>query len=205
MEDAATADRAVAVALGELGRLDCIVNAVGGTRHRGPWEELDQVQLAETIGLNTWPALNLVQAALRRGFGHDGGSVVNVSSGSPRKTTPTLAAYSAGKSALEAMTRTLASDLAARRVRVNAVAPGLTRTLSTRRAWEHDGGASAGSRLPLGRITEPADVALAVAFLLSDDAAQITGVVLEVDGGNHLFGGGWTPYTTTPSNPGPGA
>ena len=67
------------------------------------------------------------------------------------------------------------------------------RTTATRGAWEADAGRAAGSALPLGRLTEAEDVAGAVAFLLSDDARQITGVNLDVDGGNHLVGGGWTP------------
>jgi NAD(P)-dependent dehydrogenase (short-subunit alcohol dehydrogenase family) len=63
--------------------------------------------------------------------------------------------------------------------------------------WEGDGGEAAGAHLLLGRLTEAADIAAATAFLLSDDARQITGVVLDVDGGNHLAGGGWTPIGAT--------
>ncbi len=89
------------------------------------------------------------------------------------------------------MTRTIAADLAPA-VRVNAVSPGLVRTTATRPIWESDGGAGAGAKLPVGRLTEADDVAAAACFLLSDDARQITGVTLDVDGGNHL-GSGWTP------------
>jgi NAD(P)-dependent dehydrogenase (short-subunit alcohol dehydrogenase family) len=62
--------------------------------------------------------------------------------------------------------------------------------------WAKDGGQSAGANLVLGRLTEPDDIAAAVAFLLSDDARQITGVVLDVDGGNHLASGGWSPFSS---------
>ncbi len=121
--------------------------------------------------------------------------MVNISSGSPKKTTPSMAAYAAAKSALNALTRTLANDLGARGVRVNAVSPGLTRTEATRPMWESDDGRAAGANLLLGRMTEPDDVAAAVAFLLSDEAASITGVLLDVDAGNHVSTGTWSPFS----------
>ena len=103
-----------------------------------------------------------------------------------------MVAYTSAKAALNAMTRTMAADLAGKGVRVNAVSPGLVRTTATRPIWKADGGAAAGSALPLGRLTEAEDIAAAVCFLLSDDARQITGITLDVDAGNHLSSG-WTP------------
>jgi 3-oxoacyl-[acyl-carrier protein] reductase len=176
-----------------FGRLDLVVNTVGGAPYRVGFEAMSESQLAETITLNTWPALSLLQASLRHGLAEGGGAVVNISSGSPHKTTPTMVAYAAAKAALNTITRTVAADLAPKGVRVNAVSPGLTRTTGTTAMWEVDDGDSAASHLPTGRLTEAADIAAAVAFLLSDDARQITGVVLDVDGGNHLSGGGWSP------------
>jgi NAD(P)-dependent dehydrogenase (short-subunit alcohol dehydrogenase family) len=143
--------------------------------------------------VNTWPALALIRAALSRGLSERSGSVVTISSGSPRKTTSAMVAYAASKAALNAMTRTVAADLAPRGVRVNAVSPGLVRTTATRSAWEADDGRAAGAALPIGRLTQAEDIAGAVAFLLSDDARQITGICVDVDGGNHLRSGGWTP------------
>jgi 2,3-dihydro-2,3-dihydroxybenzoate dehydrogenase len=117
---------------------------------------------------------------------------VTISSGSPRKTTSAMVSYAAAKAALNAMTRTIAADVASQGVRMNAVSPGLVRTTATRPIWKTDDGAAAGSALPLGRLTEAEDIAAAVCFLLSDDARQITGITLDVDGGNHLSSG-WTP------------
>jgi len=117
-----------------------------------------------------------------------------ISSGSPHKTTSAMVAYAAAKAALNAMTRTVAADLAPQGVRVNAVSPGLVRTTATRRMWKADDGKAAGSALPTGRLTEAEDIAAAACFLLSDDARQITGVNLDVDGGNHISRG-WTPIT----------
>jgi 3-oxoacyl-[acyl-carrier protein] reductase len=197
MEDDVTATRLVEAAVTEFGGLDHVVNTVGGAQFVGTFESMDRAGLIDTVSLNTWPALALIQAALTRGLAEGGGSVVNISSGAPRKTTPSMAAYAAAKAALNALTRTIAADLGPRGVRVNAVSPGLTKTSFTRQIWEKDGGRDAGSRLILGRMTEADDIAAACAFLLSDDARQITGVVLDVDGGNHLSGG-WSPFSPPP-------
>ena len=174
-----------------FGRIDLVVSTLGDAPFPLSFDAINEAQLLETFRLNTWPALALIRAALDRGLGDDGGSVVVISSGSPHKTTSAMVSYAAAKAALNAMTRTIASDLAGR-VRVNAVSPGLVRTSATRPIWERDGGAAAGANLPVGRLTEADDIAAAVCFLLSDEARQITGITLDVDGGNHLRSG-WTP------------
>jgi 3-oxoacyl-[acyl-carrier protein] reductase len=178
-------------AVDAFGRIDLVVSTLGGAPYALPFDAISEEQLLETFRVNTWPTLALVRAALERGLGEHGGSVVTISSGSPHKTTSAMVSYASAKAALNAMTRTMASDLAGR-VRVNAVSPGLVRTTATRPVWERDGGAAAGANLPVGRLTEADDVAAAVCFLLSDEARQITGVTLDVDGGNHLRSG-WTP------------
>ena len=158
---------------------------------KAPVPAISGEDLLATVGLNTWPGLALVQAAMARGLADGGGAVVNISSGSPQKTTPSMAAYAAAKSALNALTRTLANDLGRRGVRVNAVSPGLPRTEATRDLWGSDGGAAAGRRM----LLEATDVAAAVAFLLSDEASSITGVLLDVDAGNHVDTGSWSPFS----------
>ena len=177
-------------AIDAFGRIDLVVSTVGGAPYPLSFDTISEAQLLETIRLNTWPAVALIRAALARGLGDNAGSVVTISSGSPHKTTSAMVSYASAKAALNAMTRTIAADLAARGVRVNAVSPGLVRTTATRPIWEADAGAAAGSALPLGRLTEAEDIAAAVCFLLSDDARQITGITLDVDGGNHSRGAG---------------
>jgi NAD(P)-dependent dehydrogenase (short-subunit alcohol dehydrogenase family) len=179
-------------AMQAFGRIDLVVSTVGGAPYPLSFDAISEAQLLETMRLNTWPAVALIRAALVRGLGENNGSVVTISSGSPRKTTSAMVAYASAKAALNAMTRTIAADLATKGVRVNAVSPGLVRTTATRRIWGADAGVGAGSALPLGRLTEASDIAAAVCFLLSDDARQITGITLDVDGGNHLSSG-WTP------------
>lgn len=199
--DEGVADQVVRAAVDEFGRIDLVVNTVGGATYRGSPRELGRSDLLDTFELNTWTALAVVQSALAHGLAEGGGAVVNTSSGTVNKTTPSMLAYAVAKSGLNAMTRTLARDLAADGVRVNGVAPGLTRTSATRQMWESDDGESAGSQTPLRRLTSADDIAAAVCFLLSDDAASITGITLDVDAGNHLQSG-WTPITESPSTPG---
>ena len=186
--------RLVATALERFGRVDHLVNAVGGAPFVGSALSMGRDDLLGTVALNTWPTVALIQEAMAHGLAEGGGSIVNISSGSPGKTTPVMAAYAAAKSALNALTRTLANELGTQGVRVNAVSPGLTRTEATRPMWQDDDGAAAGANLLLGRMTEPDDIAAAVAFLLSDEAASITGVLLDVDAGNHVSTGSWSPF-----------
>ncbi len=193
VEDGATVAALVGAAIDRFGRIDLLVNTVGGARFRGSFDAMHEDDLLGTVALNTWPTVALIQESLRHGLADGGGAVVNISSGSPRKTTSTMVAYAAAKACLNALTRTIAADLAPRGVRVNAVCPGLTATTGTRSTWEDDGGQAAGAHLPVGRLTGADDIAAAATFLLSDDARQITGVLLDVDGGNHLASGGWTP------------
>jgi NAD(P)-dependent dehydrogenase (short-subunit alcohol dehydrogenase family) len=193
-QDEALSARLVETAIERFGRVDLLVNAVGGAPYIGSALTMTREDLMTTVALNTWPALSLIQEAMARGLADDGGAVVNISSGSPKKTTPSMAAYAAAKSALNALTRTLANDLGGRGVRVNAVSPGLTRTEGTRDIWGDDDGRSSGRNLLLGRLTEAEDVAAAVAFLLSEEAGSITGVLLDVDAGNHVSAGTWSPF-----------
>jgi NAD(P)-dependent dehydrogenase (short-subunit alcohol dehydrogenase family) len=195
LEDDVTVPALVTTALDRFGRLDLVVNTVGGAPYAGPLDQLDRQGLLGTVSLNTWPTVSLIHEAMARGLADgDGGAVVNISSGSPNKTTASMAAYAAAKAALNALTRTIAADAGRRGVRVNAVSPGLTKSSGTRGIWEADGGQGAGSHLLLGRLTEADDIAAAVLFLLSDDAKAITGVLIDVDGGNHLQSGGWSPF-----------
>jgi NAD(P)-dependent dehydrogenase (short-subunit alcohol dehydrogenase family) len=117
----------------------------------------------------------------------DGGSLVSLSSLNARQPGTGLAAYCAAKAGLVALTEVTALELAHRQVRVNAVAPGLVVTPLTAPAMD-----IAGIRedylenTPLGRSGEPSEIGAAVRFLLSDDAAWITGEVLAINGGAHL-------------------
>lgn len=199
MDDGDVAKRLVDSAVEEFGRIDLVVNTVGGSLGQTSPMTITREALMGTIALNTWSSLGLVQEAVRAGLADGGGSVVSISSGTVNKTTPVMIAYAAAKSALNAITRTMARDLGPLGIHVNGVAPGLTRTSATRNMWEADGGKAAGSNVVLARFTVADDIANAAIFLLSERARQITGVVIDVDGGNHLLGGGWSPIQQTTS------
>lgn len=120
-----------------------------------------------------------------------GGAIVNVSSVQGTACQQRVAAYAASKGTLDALTRALALDHAASGIRVNAVLPGTVDTPMVRSAAELFRGDQTGAAVvsewgrlhPLGRVAQPAEIAQAIAFLLSDEASFITGTSLNVDGG----------------------
>ncbi len=148
MEHEDAVDSLVNRALEAFGRVDLLVSTLGGAPYPRSFDAIAEEQLLDTLRLNTWPGLALIRRALAGGLADSGGSVVLLSSGSPRKTTSAMVAYAAAKAALNAMTRTVAADLASRGVRVNAVAPGLVRTTATRPVWTADGGRPPVRRFP---------------------------------------------------------
>ena len=117
----------------------------------------------------------------------DGGALVSLTSLNARQPGTGLAAYCASKAGLVALTEVAALELAPRRVRVNAVAPGLVVTPLTAPAMDIPGIREGYlENTPLGRSGEPAEIGAAVRYLLSDDAAWITGETLDINGGAHL-------------------
>ncbi|MCX6401721.1 MAG: SDR family oxidoreductase [Propionibacteriales bacterium] len=117
----------------------------------------------------------------------DGASLVSLTSLNARQPGTGLAAYCASKAGLVSLTEVTALELAHRRIRVNAVAPGLVVTPLTAPAMDIDGIRDAYlENTPLGRSGEPTEIAAAIKFLLSDDAAWITGETLDINGGAHL-------------------
>ena len=179
--DVSSVERAFADAASGLGEIDIVINVAGGDTSHGTFEETTDEVWIRLIDLNLLGVVRCCRAAiprLRRSTKSP--AIVNVSS------VNALAAlgsepYSSAKAGIGALTINLAASLAADGIRVNTVAPATIRT----RNWEgQEGGADRFRHLyPLGRVGEPEDVAAAVAFLASSDAAWITGHTLPVDGG----------------------
>jgi 3-oxoacyl-[acyl-carrier protein] reductase len=124
------------------------------------------------------------QEALKH-FNADGGSVINISSLASSLTPPTAVVYNATKGAVDAITRTLAKELGPRKIRVNAINPGMVITEGVVTGGFHEGDMRKmfESMTPLGRVGETDDIAPAAVFFASDDSKWITGETLLIAGG----------------------
>ena len=180
---AADVKRLFAEAVREFGRLDVLVNNAGVYRF-APIEDVNEEEFRRHFDTNVLGPILAVQEALKH-FGPEGGSVINISSVVGSAPWPQTALYSATKAALDNLTRGLALELAPRKVRVNAVAPGTTESEGTSdlHLFEGDEGKKVIASTPLGRLGTPADIARVVVFLASDDSAWVTGEVIRASGG----------------------
>jgi 3-oxoacyl-[acyl-carrier protein] reductase len=176
-------DRLFADAARAFGRLDILVNNAGIYEFRA-LEDITPEHFHRHFDLNVLGMLLASRAAARH-FGAAGGSIVNISSSATSLTPANSAVYSASKGAVEAITGVLAKELGPRRIRVNAVSPGMVETEGVRAAGfdESDFRKEVETRTPLGRIGQPGDIAPAVVFLAGDDAGWITGETLLIAGG----------------------
>ena len=168
----------------EYDGLDGVVNCAGVST-LSPVVDHDAAEFRRVVDVCLTGSFLVLKHAGRRV--RDGGSLVVISSLNARQPGTGLAAYCAAKAGLVMLTQVAALELAARRVRVNAVSPGLVVTPLTAPAMDIPGVREEYlANTPLGRSGEPAEVAAAVRFLLSDDAAWITGENLDINGGAHL-------------------
>lgn len=168
----------VAGAARALGGLDALVNNAGGT-FEAPFAELSEKGEDALVRENWTSVTHVVRAALPH-FPAQGGAIVNVTSIEAQRAAPGYAVYAAMKAAVESLARSLALELAPRAIRVNCVAPDAIPTPGT---------GFRAPATPLAGPGRPEDVATAVLYLLSDDAAFVTGTTLAVDGGNRAAGG----------------
>jgi 3-oxoacyl-[acyl-carrier protein] reductase len=166
------------------GALDILVNNAGITRDqlllRLKPEDWDAV-----IATNLTAVYALTQAVLKPMIRQRRGRIVSISSVVGQAGNPGQANYAAAKAGLIGFTKSIAQEIASRNITVNVVAPGMIETDMTRALAERaqDGWLS---RIPLGRLGTPGDVAAAVCFLASDEASYITGQVLAVNGGMYM-------------------
>ena len=171
-----------------FGALDILVNNAVFQQYL-PIEQATVEAFHQHFSVNVLGPILTIQASLKL-FGDKGGNIINISSGASKYPLPGASLYSATKAALDAITIALSKELGAKNVRINSILPGATET---------EGATSAGvtpgseyekmfiAKTPLGRRGQPGDIAKAVVFLASDDAAWITGEQISVSGGMYGF------------------
>ena len=144
------------------------------------WDAVHDVNLKGTF--------RCTQAAAKAMIGVGaGGSIVNLASVAAFRCSPNGAHYVASKAGVIGLTRATALDLAPHRIRVNAIAPGLTDTAQPRYGMSEEELAAAGADIPLGRIAAAEDIAALAVFLLSRESTHVTGQTLHVNGGEFLY------------------
>lgn len=181
------AAREMVAAVGrELGPPDVLVNNAG-VFPRVPFLEIGEADWDFVLGVNLKGAFFCAQAAARAmvAAGRQG-SIVNLTSGAAYRGSPRGVHYCASKGGVLSMTRQMALELAPHRIRVNAIAPGLTDTAQPRYGSSEEELLAMGRAIPLGRIATPEDIAKTAVFLASGAAGFVTGHCLHVNGGAYL-------------------
>ena len=166
-----------------FGKIDILVNNAG-VYDWSPIEEITEEQFHKQFDVNVLGLLLATQEAVKQ-FDSNGGNIINVSSTVTSLTPPGSSVYTGTKGAVDAITRTLAKELGPRKIRVNAVNPGMVVTEGAQAGGFIEGEfrKQIEKQTPLGRIGQPEDIATAVVFFASADSAWISGETLVVAGG----------------------
>jgi NAD(P)-dependent dehydrogenase (short-subunit alcohol dehydrogenase family) len=180
-DDAEHQVSAVKATLDAFGRIDHLINNAGINPVYGRLIDLDLGAARKIVEVNCMAALSWTQQAYHGWMAEHGGSVVNVASVAGLQSSPGIGFYGASKAMLINITRQLAAELGPT-VRVNAVAPAVVKT-DFAKALYAEGEEKVAQAYPLKRLGVPSDVGSAVAFLLSEDAAWLTGELIVLDGG----------------------
>ncbi len=184
-------NRAVAHSIEIFGGVDVVVNNAGWSHKNQPLMEVDEATFRKVYDINVLSIFHMTKAVVPhwRQTG-TGGVMINVGSTAGIRPRPGLSWYNSSKGAVHTMTKSLAVELAPDKIRVCALAPvmGATALLETFMGLPDtpDNRQKFIATVPLGRLSEPEDMANAALFLASDEAAFLTGIILEVDGGRTI-------------------
>jgi 3-oxoacyl-[acyl-carrier protein] reductase len=170
-------------ALARFSRLDILVNNAGVYKFE-PLDDVTEDEFHREFDINVLGTILAIQEAVKH-FGADGGSIVNLTSIAGTGAVPGSVVYSATKAAIDSLTRVLAAELGPKKIRVNAIAPGVTITEGFEVMGEPTERfkAYALSQTPLGRLGHPDDIGKLAVFLASDQSAWITGERIAASGG----------------------
>ncbi len=182
---------AVEAAAQAFGRIDIVVNNAGWSHPNRPLMEVDEATFRKVYEINVLSIFHMTKAMVPRWRAEGrGGVMINVGSTAGIRPRPGLSWYNSSKGAVHLMTKALAVELAPEKIRINALAPvmGATGLLETFMGLPDtpENRAKFIATVPMGRLSEPKDMANAALFLASDEAEFLTGVVLEVDGGRTI-------------------
>ena len=169
-----------------LGPIDVVVNNAG-VFPRVPFLELGESDWDYVLDINLKGTCFCAQAVAKRMVAAERrGAIINLTSGAAYRGSPRGTHYCASKGGVVSLTRQMALELAPYRIRVNAIAPGLTDTAQPRYGSSETEIAAMAQTIPLGRIAQPDDIARTAVFLASDEAGFTTGQILHVNGGGYL-------------------
>ena len=170
-----------------LGGIDILVNNAG-IFPRVEFLDMTEAQWDEVLNVNLKGTFLCTQAVAQKMVERGcGGAVINLASGAAFRSSPRGVHYVASKAGIVGLTRAAALELAPHRVRVNAIAPGITDTAQPRYGMSEEELQAAGRQVPLGRLGTPQDVADLAVFLASEESRHITGQTLHVNGGQYLY------------------
>jgi len=179
-------DAAVAAVVARWGRLDVIVNNAGVTGRSFPAWELTDEDWTRVLDVDLTGVFYCCRAAVRVMLGQGSGRIVNIASIAGKEGNPTLVPYSSAKAGVIGLTKALAKEVATRGILVHAVAPAVIET-ELLKQMEPSTVDLLVSKIPMGRVGRPEEVAALVAWLVSDECTFTTGAVHDLSGGRAVY------------------
>lgn len=187
LSDLPTVPALIGKIISEFGRIDILVNNAG-INMKKIFTEVTDEDFQKVITTNICAVFSISREVVKNMLLRNSGCIINISSMAAQYGLPKVIAYSASKTAIDGMTRAMATELSPNGIRVNAIAPGFIYSDMTAKALDSDPERKAKvfSRTPMGHMGQPEDIGAAALYLASDGAKYVTGVVLPVDGGNSI-------------------